>query len=51
VPVHGECIASQEIRAGPGVLPTEVGPMWPTEADAWLLRRVWPTCCGIEIYF
>jgi hypothetical protein len=32
--VHGECIASQEHRAGPGVLPTEVCTVWPTDADA-----------------
>lgn len=32
--VPGKCIASQEHRAGPGVLPTEVCTVSPAEADA-----------------
>jgi hypothetical protein len=50
VPVHDKCIASQGLRAGPGVLPTELGAIWPREAGAWLLRRVRPTCSEIEMY-
>ena len=48
MPVRGKCIASQELRAGPGVLPTEVGTNRPTEADAQVLRQVRPTCGGIK---
>ena len=36
-PEHDKCIASHELRAGDGVLPTEVGTIWPTEADAQVL--------------
>jgi hypothetical protein len=38
VPVHGRCIASQGLRAEPGILPTEVGTLWPSEADDQILR-------------
>jgi hypothetical protein len=37
VPVHGKCIASQELRAEPGILQTEVGTICPTYADAQVL--------------
>jgi hypothetical protein len=40
VPVHGKWIATQGLRAEPRVLPTEVGTVWPTEADAQVLRQV-----------
>jgi hypothetical protein len=49
VPVCGKCIASQGLRAEAGVLPTEVGPIWLTEADAQIPRQVvLPTCSGIR---
>jgi hypothetical protein len=51
VPVHGKCIVSQALRAEPGVLSSEVGSLWPTEADAQVLRQVRPTCGGIETSF
>jgi hypothetical protein len=51
VPLHGKCIASHEFRAGPGVLPTKVGTIWPTEANAQVLRQFYPTRGGIKIYF
>jgi hypothetical protein len=34
---HGKCMASQELRTGPGVFPTEVGTICPTYADAQVL--------------
>ena len=37
MPVHGKCIASQELRAGPEALRTEVGTICPTYADAQVL--------------
>jgi hypothetical protein len=37
VPVHGKCIASQELRAGPEGLRTEVGTICPTYAEAQIL--------------
>jgi hypothetical protein len=40
VTVHGECFASQGLRAEPGVLPTEPNTICPSEADAQVLRRV-----------
>ena len=43
MPVHGKGIGPQELRVGPGILPTEVGTNWPTEVDAQVLRQVWPT--------
>jgi hypothetical protein len=46
VPVRGRCIASQGLGAKSGVLSTEVGTIWPTEADAQVLRQVRQTSGG-----
>jgi len=40
VPVGGKWIASQELRAEPGILLTEVGTVSPTEAEPQVLRQV-----------